>query len=200
MTHFPQYSKVQIWGKQNRVVIADGLKLRWGLKFSSKHGCVYITGDKPPCQVGTQVEGTGRCFQTLDLGLSTSQLNVQSCFKRCGRANLLKGLTQPCCPQGNIYGRAVNSSRAALLAAQPCAAFTTCPCFAISQAAPSQLIYCHATQFAGGESGPVVTEQTQGLVPGVQPLAACQQGKSETLKEEGEGGEAGYFLERQSHS
>lgn len=59
------------------------------------------------------------------------------------------------------------------------------PVFCNFQAAPSQLIYCHATQFAGGESGPVVTEQTQGLVPGVQPLAACQQGKSETLKEEG---------------
>lgn len=133
----------------------------------------------------------------LDLGLSTSQLNIQSCFKQCGRANLLKGLTQPCCPQGNIYGRAVNSCE--LVTAQPCVVSLPVPVLQFPSS-PSQLIYCHATRFAGGESGPVVTEQTQGLVPGVQPLAACQQGKSETLKEEGEGGEAGYFLERQSHS
>lgn len=72
--------------------------------------------------------------------------------------------------------------------------------FCNSQPAPSQLIYFHATQLAGGESGPVVTEQTQRLVRGVQPLAGCQEGKSETLKEEGEGGEGGYFLERQSLS
>lgn len=72
----------------------------------------------------------------LDLGLSTSQLNIQSCFKQCGRANLLKGLTQPCSPQGNIQGRTANSSRAVLVTAQPCVGFTTCPCFATSKQPP----------------------------------------------------------------
>lgn len=182
---------MQIWGKQNQVVITDGLKLRSGFKFSSKHCCVYISRDNPPAKLGPSWKAQEGHFQMLDLGLSTSQANIQSCFKQCGRANLLKGLTQPCCPQGNVYGRAVNSSRAALVTAQPCAGYVSL--FCSFQAAPSQLIYCHTTQLAGGESGPVVTEQTQGLVPGVQPLAACQQGKSETLKEEGEGGEAGLF-------
>lgn len=71
-----------------------------------------------------------------DFGLSTPQLSMQSWFKQCGRADLLKGLTQHCCPEGNIYGRTANSLRAWLVIAQPMCWFRhASPCFAT----PNQL-------------------------------------------------------------
>lgn len=87
-----------------------------------------LLGTNPPAKLGPSRKAQEGRFEMLDLGLSTTQLNIQSCFKQCGRANLLKGLTQPCCPQGRMYGRAVNSSRAALVTAQPCVGFAMCPC------------------------------------------------------------------------
>lgn len=189
---------MQIWGKQNQVVITDGLKLRSGFKFSSKHCCVYISRDNPPAKLGPSWKAQEGHFQMLDLGLSTSQANIQSCFKQCGRANLLKGLTQPCCPQGNVYGRAVNASRAALVTAQPCAGYVSL--FCSFQAAPSQLIYCHTTQLAGGESGPVVTEQTQGWCLVCSPSLPASKGNLKLWRRRGKEEKQGYFLERQSHS
>lgn len=68
-----------------------------------------LLGTNAPAKLGPCWKAQEGHFQMLDLGLSTSQLNIQSCFKQCGRANLLKGLTQPCCPQGNVHGRTVSS-------------------------------------------------------------------------------------------
>lgn len=63
-----------------------------------------------------------------------------------------------------------------------------------SQAAPSQLIYFHATQLAGGESGPVATQQSQPPARWAAPRC-LHEGKSETLRRRGKEEQEGVFWE-----